>query len=71
MPHCASVSPAVFEIVLAFLEKGSWQEAFFSALPQRKGAKAIELDGAATQGREEESDSDADLDIPDKTETLV
>ncbi|XP_067902449.1 RNA (guanine-9-)-methyltransferase domain-containing protein 2 [Heterodontus francisci] len=28
----------VFEIILAYLEKQDWQEAFFTVLPQRKGA---------------------------------
>uniref|UniRef100_A0A8C7YGZ4 tRNA methyltransferase 10 homolog A n=1 Tax=Oryzias sinensis TaxID=183150 RepID=A0A8C7YGZ4_9TELE len=31
----------VFEIILAFLEKSSWQDAFFTVLPQRKGAVAL------------------------------
>ncbi|XP_078132273.1 tRNA methyltransferase 10 homolog A [Sander vitreus] len=41
----------VFEIILAYLEKGSWQEAFFTVLPQRKGAVAVDQE-------KEESDSD-------------
>lgn len=59
----------VFEIILAYLEKGSWQEAFFTVLPQRKGAVAVDQDGTAVQEKEEEdSDSDSDLDTPDQTE---
>ncbi|XP_070710933.1 tRNA methyltransferase 10 homolog A isoform X1 [Pempheris klunzingeri] len=57
----------VFEIILAYLEKGSWQEAFFTVLPQRKGAVAVDEDGASAQERDEE-ESDSDLDTPDKTE---
>ncbi|KAF1380294.1 hypothetical protein PFLUV_G00162120 [Perca fluviatilis] len=43
----------VFEIILAYLEKGSWQEAFFTVLPQRKGAVAVDQE-------KEEADSDSD-----------
>ncbi|XP_070786118.1 tRNA methyltransferase 10 homolog A [Enoplosus armatus] len=64
----------VFEIILAYLEKGSWQEAFFTVLPQRKGAVAVDQDGTTTiQGKEEEEeeeeeeDSDSDSDTPDRT----
>ncbi|KAM6894562.1 tRNA methyltransferase 10 homolog A [Lycodopsis pacificus] len=57
----------VFEIVLVYLEKSSWQEAFFTVLPQRKGAVAVSQDGTAVQGKEEE-DSDSDPDTPDQTE---
>ncbi|XP_042326230.1 tRNA methyltransferase 10 homolog A [Sceloporus undulatus] len=31
----------VFEIILAYLEKRDWEEAFFTVLPQRKGAKSL------------------------------
>uniref|UniRef100_UPI0037E9080F tRNA methyltransferase 10 homolog A n=1 Tax=Semicossyphus pulcher TaxID=241346 RepID=UPI0037E9080F len=55
----------VFEIILAYLEKGSWQEAFFTVLPQRKGAVAVDQDGAGIQEKEEE-DSDSDSDTPEK-----
>ncbi|XP_018549363.1 RNA (guanine-9-)-methyltransferase domain-containing protein 2 isoform X1 [Lates calcarifer] len=60
----------VFEIILAYLEKGSWQEAFFTILPQRKGAVAVDQDGTAVQDKEEEdTDSDSDPDpTPEQTE---
>ncbi|XP_068569824.1 tRNA methyltransferase 10 homolog A [Cebidichthys violaceus] len=57
----------VFEIILAYLEKSSWQEAFFTVLPQRKGAVAVGQDGTTVQGKEEE-ESDSDPDTPDQTE---
>lgn len=47
---------AVFEIILAYLEKGNWQEAFFTVLPQRKGAVAVQ----DTTQEKEDSDSDSD-----------
>lgn len=50
----------VFEIILAYLEKGSWQEAFFTILPQRKGAVAVDQDETAVQEKE-----DSDSDIPE------
>ncbi|KAJ7327106.1 hypothetical protein JRQ81_016865 [Phrynocephalus forsythii] len=31
----------VFEIILVYLEKRNWKEAFFTVLPQRKGAKPL------------------------------
>ncbi|KAH0615866.1 hypothetical protein JD844_026460 [Phrynosoma platyrhinos] len=31
----------VFEIILAYLEKRDWEEAFFTVLPQRKGAESL------------------------------
>ncbi|XP_077354968.1 tRNA methyltransferase 10 homolog A [Festucalex cinctus] len=54
----------VFEIILAYVEKGSWQEAFFSVLPPRKGAKAVsgdpgDGDGDEKEQPEEQSDTDA------------
>lgn len=51
----------VFEIILAFLEKRDWREAFFTVLPQRKGA--VPMGQGNTLGKdedEEESDEDSD-----------
>lgn len=56
----------VFEIILAYLEKGSWQEAFFTVLPQRKGAVAVDQDEANLQGKED-SDSDSDSETSEQT----
>ncbi|XP_059932797.1 RNA (guanine-9-)-methyltransferase domain-containing protein 2 [Gadus macrocephalus] len=54
----------VFEIILKYLEKGSWREAFFSVLPPRKGAVVLGEGGQAAQ----DSDSDAsDNQAPDST----
>nr|XP_033507765.1 tRNA methyltransferase 10 homolog A isoform X2 [Epinephelus lanceolatus] len=59
----------VFEIILAYLERGSWQEAFFTVLPQRKGAVAVDQDETTTQEKEgEDSDSESDPDTSDQTE---
>ncbi|XP_057712289.1 RNA (guanine-9-)-methyltransferase domain-containing protein 2 [Corythoichthys intestinalis] len=46
----------VFEIILAYVEKGSWRDAFFSVLPPRKGAKALVPE---TPDEDERSDPDA------------
>nr|XP_046236920.1 RNA (guanine-9-)-methyltransferase domain-containing protein 2 [Scatophagus argus] len=53
----------VFEIILAYLEKGNWQEAFFTVLPQRKGAVAVDQNGATMLEKEEE---DSDSDTPEQ-----
>ncbi|KAM9836454.1 tRNA methyltransferase 10 homolog A [Aulostomus maculatus] len=59
----------VFEIILAYLEKGSWQEAFFSILPQRKGVTAVDQARAADQDREDDDEEDDDEeDDSDQTE---
>ncbi|XP_062240469.1 RNA (guanine-9-)-methyltransferase domain-containing protein 2 [Platichthys flesus] len=59
----------VFEIILAYLEKRSWKEAFFTVLPLRKGAVAVDKDGTAVQEKEEEdSGSEPDPDTPEQTE---
>ncbi|XP_028985360.1 RNA (guanine-9-)-methyltransferase domain-containing protein 2 [Betta splendens] len=55
----------VFEIILAYLEKGSWQEAFCTILPQRKGAVAVDQDGTTVQ---EKQDSESDSDTPEQSE---
>ncbi|KAJ8382086.1 hypothetical protein SKAU_G00028640 [Synaphobranchus kaupii] len=52
----------VFEIILAYLEKRDWQEAFFTVLPQRKGAVPVGQEGSATKEGAEEQDSDSDSD---------
>jgi len=62
----------VVEIVLAYLEKSSWQEAFFTVLPPRKGAVALGPDGAAVQAKEEEEEEeDSDPDTADQKENTT
>ncbi|XP_008317226.1 tRNA methyltransferase 10 homolog A [Cynoglossus semilaevis] len=61
----------VFEIILAYLEKGNWKDAFFTVLPQRKGAVAIGQEGANAAKKEDDdddSDSDSDPDSSEQTE---
>ncbi|KAM9827241.1 tRNA methyltransferase 10 homolog A [Neosynchiropus ocellatus] len=55
----------VLEIILAFLEKCNWKDAFFTVLPQRKGATAV--DEQANDMPDKEA-SDSDSDPEDQTE---
>lgn len=60
---CVCMFPAtVFEIMLVYLEKRDWQEAFFTVLPLRKGAIPLGQEGPATEENVEEEDSDRDSD---------
>uniref|UniRef100_A0A8C6T2Z4 tRNA methyltransferase 10 homolog A n=1 Tax=Neogobius melanostomus TaxID=47308 RepID=A0A8C6T2Z4_9GOBI len=61
----------VFEIILSYLEKGNWQDAFFTILPQRKGAVALDQDqdeAGAQDQEDQDSDSDSEGDAPEKPE---
>lgn len=64
----SSNPPAVFEIILLYLEKGSWEEAFFTILPQRKGAVAVDKDNAATPEKDQDSDLEAATNTAEQTE---
>lgn len=64
---CVHVFSTVFEIILAYLEKRDWQEAFFTVLPQRKGAVAVGQEGSVSGDRPEEQDSDSDFDSAEPT----
>lgn len=52
----------VFEIILAYLEKRDWQEAFFTVLPQRKGAVPL---GQENKQEQDEVEEDSDTCEPE------
>ncbi|KAJ6668862.1 hypothetical protein lerEdw1_012348 [Lerista edwardsae] len=47
----------VYEIILAYLEKRNWEEAFFTVLPQRKGAKSLNETTDASSCKPQESEA--------------
>ncbi|KAI5609584.1 tRNA methyltransferase 10-like A [Silurus asotus] len=55
----------VFEIMLAYLEKGDWQEAFFTVLPQRKGAVPVDQENKQEKDEDEEDEEDSDTCEPE------
>lgn len=73
---------AVFEIILEYLETRDWQEAFFTILPQRKGAvptdnacgssshnkKPARVGGGLDSDSSEEENSRNELDSPREEE---
>ncbi|KAM9832800.1 RNA (guanine-9-)-methyltransferase domain-containing protein 2 [Syngnathus typhle] len=63
----------VFEIILAYVEKGSWQDAFFSVLPPRKGAKAVTSGSADPDGdgQEDQPEEHSDLEEPQPNDKLA
>lgn len=73
---------SVFEIILEYLETRDWQEAFFTILPQRKGAiptdkacetsshdkKSARVEGELDSDSSEEENSRNKLDSPPEEE---
>ncbi|XP_020843937.1 tRNA methyltransferase 10 homolog A isoform X1 [Phascolarctos cinereus] len=64
----------VFEIILEYLETRDWQEAFFSILPQRKGAvptdKAYESSSREHTGASAKDEEESDSSVEDSTENV-
>lgn len=73
---------SVFEIILEYLDTRDWQEAFFTVLPQRKGAvptdktsessahdkKSSRVEGGLDSDSSEEETSRNELDSPPEEE---